>query len=259
MNRALRWLFFWLVVRPIVLVGLGLNVRHRERLPAAGPAILVANHNSHLDTMVLMTLLPSHLLPRIRPVAAADYFLRNPLLAWFALRIVGIIPIRRRPAAAAVPGADAGTATPAPPPPPSPPGAAAGAPTAPASAAAPPPGHDPSAPPADPLAAVATALAQGDIVILFPEGTRGEPERLAELKSGVARLAERCPLVPVIPVFLHGLGKALPRGTLLPVPFFCDVFIGEPVPWRGDRRGFVEDLRARLQSLATEGQLAAWE
>jgi 1-acyl-sn-glycerol-3-phosphate acyltransferase len=233
MDRALRRLFFWLVVRPIVLVVLGLNVRHRERLPAAGPAILVANHNSHLDTMVLMTLLPSHLLPRVRPVAAADYFLRNPLLAWFALRIVGIIPIRRRPAPAA-----------------------AAAPVAPAAAV----GIDAAgAPPPDPLAAVAAALEQGDIVILFPEGTRGEPERLAEFKSGVARLAERCPRVPVIPVFLHGLGKALPRGTLLPVPFFCDVFVGEPVPWRGDRRTYVEDLRARLQSLAAEGQLAAWE
>lgn len=224
MDRALRWLFFWLVVRPIVLLGLGLNVRHRERLPAAGPAILVANHNSHLDTMVLMTLLPSRLLPRVRPVAAADYFLRNRLLAWFALRIVGIIPIQRRPAAAAV---AAETAAPE---------------TRP-----------------DVLAAVAGALAQGEIVILFPEGSRGEPERLAELKSGIGRLAERCPQVPVVPIFLHGLGKALPRGTLLPVPFFCDVFVGEPISWCGDRKLYVEDLKTRLQALAAEGRFAAWD
>jgi 1-acyl-sn-glycerol-3-phosphate acyltransferase len=235
-NRALRWLFFWLVVRPIVLLGLGLNVRHRDRLPARGPAILVANHNSHLDTMVLMTLLPSRLLPRVRPVAAADYFLRNRLLAWFALRIIGIIPIQRRPAAAEH-----------------------------APAETPPDAHQEArqdvrqeARP-DVLAAVAGALAHGEIVILFPEGSRGEPERLAELKSGIGRLAERCPRVPVIPIFLHGLGKALPRGTLLPVPFFCDVFVGEPISWCGDRKLYVEDLKTRLQALAAEGKFAAWD
>ncbi len=220
MNRILRWAFFWLVVRPVILVGLGLNVRHRERLPADGPALVVANHNSHLDTMVLMVLLPSRLLPRIRPVAAADYFLSNPVVAWFALRIIGILPIeRQRPT-----GAD-------------------GRP-------------DPTW---DPLAGASAALGRGEVVLLFPEGTRGEPEQLAEFKSGIARLAERHPGVPVIPVYLHGLGKSLPRGAALPVPFFCDVFIGEPVPWSGDRKAYVATLRERLQALAAEHRPAAWE
>jgi 1-acyl-sn-glycerol-3-phosphate acyltransferase len=213
MTRALQFLFFWLGVRPIGLFGLGLNVRHRERLPAEGPAIVVANHNSHLDTVVLMTLLPSRLLHRLRPVAAADYFLRNRLVAWFALRIMGIIPIERRGAT----------------------------------------------PDADPLAAVGTALEHGDIVILFPEGTRGEPEQLGAFKSGVAHLARKHPHVPVIPVFMHGLGKTLPKGAVVPVPFFCDVFVGEALFGTDDHRAFMRTLTERMQAIAGEGKFAVWE
>ena len=96
MNNALRWLFFAGPVRLLVLLVLGLNIRHRERLPAQGPAIIVANHNSHLDTLTLISLMPLSLLPKVRPVAALDYFMKNKWLAWFATRIIGILPIDRQ-------------------------------------------------------------------------------------------------------------------------------------------------------------------
>jgi 1-acyl-sn-glycerol-3-phosphate acyltransferase len=175
--------------------------------------VIAANHNSHLDTLVLMTLLPAPLLHKLRPLAAADYFLRNRLLAWFALRVMRILPVERGTRGAG----------------------------------------------GDPLAGAARALSAGEIVLLFPEGTRGDAERLSEFKSGVARLAERFPHVPVVPVFLHGLGKALPRGAFWPVPFFCDVFVGEPVPWTGERKAFVAALREAIEALAAEDRLPAWE
>jgi 1-acyl-sn-glycerol-3-phosphate acyltransferase len=40
-----------------------------------------------------MTLFPQRQLDRLRPVAAADYFLRGRGLAWFARNIIGIIPL----------------------------------------------------------------------------------------------------------------------------------------------------------------------
>jgi 1-acyl-sn-glycerol-3-phosphate acyltransferase len=90
MNKLLRVLFFALIVRPITHVVLGLNTRRRQILPSSGPAIVVANHNSHLDTLVLISLFPLRQIRNIRAVAAADYFFTNPLLGWFVTNIIGV-------------------------------------------------------------------------------------------------------------------------------------------------------------------------
>jgi 1-acyl-sn-glycerol-3-phosphate acyltransferase len=210
--KLLRYLYYKVFIRFVVSIVLGLNVRHRERLPQKGPAIVVANHNSHLDTMVLINLLPSRLLPIIQPVAAMDYFLRSRLLSWFALNIVGILPISRQK--------EAGQ---------------------------------------DPLADCGKALAEGKILIFFPEGSRGEPERMTKLKKGIFYLAEKHPEVPVYPIYMHGLGKALPKGEALLVPFFCDVFVGAPMQWSGDREAYLAELDERLHKLAAEGHFPEWD
>lgn len=86
-------------------------------------------------------------------------------------------------------------------------------------------------------------LKAGNVVLIFPEGTRGEPERMQDLKGGIARLAELNPEVPVIPVFLHGTGRTLPRGAWLPVPFRIDAFVGRPITWTGQQEVFMETIR----------------
>jgi hypothetical protein len=65
--------------------------------------------------------------------------------------------------------------------------------------------------------------------------------------------------VPVVPVFLHGLGKALPKDAVLLVPFFVDVFVGEPVPWTGDRADFMARLETAMRALAAECRAPGWD
>jgi 1-acyl-sn-glycerol-3-phosphate acyltransferase len=211
--RTLKILLFALLIRPLIYIILGLNVRGLERLPTAGPAIIAANHNSHLDTFVLMALLPLRLLPRVRPVAAADYFLGSGLVSWLSTKLIGIIPIER---AKRMPGTN-------------------------------------------PLDRPSEHLSAGDVLIIFPEGTRGEPEALAPFKNGIAYLAERHPNVPIVPVFLHGLGKSLPKNERIPVPFFCDVFVGEPLHGSDDRRIFMEKLEASIKALPAGAHIPNWE
>lgn len=199
-------LFFAIIVRPLVLFILGMNLHHRERLPKEGPCILACNHNSHLDTVVLMSLFPLKSLPNIRPVAAADYFLRNKLLAWFALRVIGIIPIPR--------GTRAGRE--------------------------------------EMLGESEEALAQNQILIVFPEGSRGEPEKLGKLKKGIYRLAKAHPKCVVLPVFAYGLGKALPKGEALLVPFNFDIAIDEPIHPSADALSFLAELDERFKRMAQE-------
>ncbi|SHO54673.1 lysophospholipid acyltransferase family protein [Vibrio quintilis] len=95
MPYLFKILFVLLIIKPLVFIGLGLNIIQRRHLPEKGPAIIAANHNSHLDTLVLLALFPLRMVHKVRPVAAADYFLANPVIAWLSLNIIGIIPIRR--------------------------------------------------------------------------------------------------------------------------------------------------------------------
>jgi 1-acyl-sn-glycerol-3-phosphate acyltransferase len=109
-----------------------------------------------------------------------------------------------------------------------------------------------------PLQPISDVLDDQGIVLLFPEGTRGEPERMDRFQTGIAHLAKRHPDVPVTPVFMYGLGKALPKGEAILVPFFCDVFVGEPIPVSGDKQTFMTNLQQAMDALAAESPEKSW-
>lgn len=205
MNHVLKILFFAVIVRPIVFIILGLNLRGKQNLPQQGPAMIAANHNSHLDTLVLMSLYPLSKLHRVRPVAAADYFLKNRFLAWFALQCIGIIPINRT-------------------------------------------GRQRKS---ELFAGCHDAMDNGDILILFPEGSRGNPEELSEIKRGIYHIVHDRTDTKVTPVMMHGLGRALPRGEALLVPFNCDVIVGEQLSEADSAEKLVNQIKASFLELQT--------
>ena len=70
----------FLVLRPLLHLVFGLNIRGKDNLPDRGPCILAANHNSHLDILVIYAALPFRLVLSAHVVAAQDYFARHRLL-----------------------------------------------------------------------------------------------------------------------------------------------------------------------------------
>jgi len=158
-----------------------------ERIPAEGAAVLVCNHVSFADAVVLMAASP-------RPVRfVMDHrIFKVPLLSWF-FRQAGAIPI-------APAHEDAGLLTHA---------------------------YD----------QVAEALAEGDLVCIFPEGKITADGEVNAFKQGVQQIIERTP-VPVVPMALRGLwGSFFSRkgGTAMSRPFRrgvlnrLELVVGEPI------------------------------
>ncbi len=104
----------------------------------------------------------------------------------------------------------------------------------------------------DPLAPLFEALARGESLIIFPEGTRRAQALPSPFKSGIFHLATRFPDAELIPVYLDNLYRSMPKGTYLPVPLTCSVRFGTPLERRADEAKdvFLERARAAIVELA---------
>jgi 1-acyl-sn-glycerol-3-phosphate acyltransferase len=100
-----------------------------------------------------------------------------------------------------------------------------------------------------PVERMKAAVASGQSLLLFPEGTRGSGETPAPFHVGVAALAEAFPEIPIVPAYLKNLGRSLPKGEFLPVPFFCQVSLGAPLHPGGDREAVLKALYDRVLAL----------
>lgn len=93
------------------------------------------------------------------------------------------------------------------------------------------------------LDAAIPVLRAGELVGVFPEGTRSPDGRLYRGRSGLARLAVSAG-VPVVPFGIAGTDRVQPIGRRLPRPALpVAIRFGDPLPVDG-RRGDMRSLRA---------------
>ncbi|HEX8099692.1 MAG TPA: lysophospholipid acyltransferase family protein [Actinomycetota bacterium] len=195
-------MFWWLM--KFVLLGPVLRLLYRpkaiglENIPADGPAIIAANHQSFLDDLLLPLVVPGR---KVVFLAKAEYF-DKWYLRWF-FKGANVIPVRRESKSAAENALRAGV----------------------------------------------QALGEGQLVGIFPEGTRSPDGRLYRGKTGVARMALEA-RVPVIPAALIGTFELMPYDRKVPKAGKTEVRFGQPL--RFDRHFDTPTDRFVLRSITDE-------
>jgi len=101
-------------------------------------------------------------------------------------------------------------------------------------------------------------LERGDVLILFPEGTRRAGPVVEDLHEGAAFLAARTG-APIVPIGIGGTAQAMPKGSKFVRPVKVHLVVGPPIaaPPRSARgrvprtqvHALTEQLRAELQHL----------
>jgi len=188
MKRLLLILVHSVIWRSFLRFIIGVKYINRGVLKSQKQFILIANHNSHLDSMAIMSAMPIAMVNKVHPIAAEDFFGDKSTKEFLMKHFVNAILIpRKRPEK---PG-------------------------------------DPDA-----LQIMSDLLIKGDSIILYPEGTRGEPGVMQDFKKGIALMVQRHPDVPVVPIFLDGLYKSMPKGVSVFLPSNSKLFVGEPIKFK---------------------------
>ena len=94
-------------------------------------------------------------------------------------------------------------------------------------------------------------LESGHALLVFPEGTRGPEGVLREGKAGAGMLALLSG-APVVPAYVEGTGRALPRGRVLPRPVKVRVSFGAPLAF-----GKVEGAHRKERYLEASREMMA--
>lgn len=87
---------WWSTVRVYLRLWHSLRIDGREHLPSDPPFVIVANHTSHLDALVLAASLPHKHRDRIFPIAAGDVFFETPTASALSALLLNALPMWRK-------------------------------------------------------------------------------------------------------------------------------------------------------------------
>src|SRR3990170_8702461 len=91
-------------------------------------------------------------------------------------------------------------------------------------------------------------LQRGEVVVIFPEGTRGDGNQLRPARPGIGLIAARSK-APVIPMLHCGAEKILPKDAWFPKPQQVLVKFGEPVYFAEERPGEWQEQIVRFSQM----------
>ncbi|MAX81701.1 MAG: 1-acyl-sn-glycerol-3-phosphate acyltransferase [Crocinitomicaceae bacterium] len=207
MQKLILQLTYSIVIRWILKLFVGIKFERADFLSHEQQFILVANHNSHLDTMSLMAALPRNIIHKVKPVAAKDHFGKTKWQEKLSNYFINTLLIQRK--------------------------------------------RDKEHPENDPIHQMVKALDEGYSLILFPEGTRGEPEKEQPLKPGVAMVLAQRPTVKYVPAYLSGMGNAMPKGDNIIVPINASITFGTPklISHQSDTKSILHQINTDFNRL----------
>jgi 1-acyl-sn-glycerol-3-phosphate acyltransferase len=99
---------------------------------------------------------------------------------------------------------------------------------------------------------------EGNILVIFPEGTRTTTGEMGRFRSGIGRLVAGTEL-PVVPCHLQGGTRAWPKGKLFARPWKLQLRIGEPRQYdhldksADGVKAICEDLQKQVARLGSSG------
>jgi long-chain acyl-CoA synthetase len=198
--RAVRWIGLPAFILPLTRLFAWIRVGGREHLAGLeGPVVFAANHQSYMDTPVIMAALPPHWRYRLAPAMAKEFFkahfypheyglllrIATSTAYYLAALVFNAFPLPQREAGAR-----------------------------------------------QTLRYMGELLESGFSVLIFPEGHHTDTGAIDRFRPGIGMIASRLD-VPVIPVRLEGVDRVLHRSWHMARPGHVRVTFGPPMRLTG--------------------------